>query len=279
MKYWYVLSLCTLSIFSAFTLQQDAFSVPIVDKSGAGTPFEVSGKLTLRESVRANELEWSWGEKVVIKNVSGMAILLFVATITEIGRHSAPVSRRPALGDGATYQLEDDRFFSEKLLEPGEAIVLRDTKPGIPDVACCVNQLAETHDPVAEVRVHFVQFADGSVFGDPAEARDSLAIRQTILHGLHALLQRYEQSGESSFAAKLSELRSYQEAPSLAPKAEEQVPFFQTTVFRRIIAKYDEGGSSGAIREARDILKTADRHGEAMNSLHPSSGASGTGAK
>jgi hypothetical protein len=270
MRFFFAVMLCTLYLFPSAALPQDLFSVPIVDKSGAGTPLEVSGTLKLRESLRANELEWSWGEKVAVKNVSDKAILLFVATITEVGRRSSSNGRRAAPGSGPTYRLEDDRFFNEKLIEPGESLLLRDTNPAIPDVACCVNPLSETHDPSGEYRLYFVQFADGSVFGDPAEARDSLAIRQTILHGLHELLRSYEDGGESGFSVKLKDLRSYMIAPSLAPKIEEQPPFFETAICRQILAKYDASGIGGALENAREILKTAEKHA-AMMPLHPPS--------
>jgi len=270
MRFCFAVTLCTLYLFPFAALQQDLFSVPIVDKSGAGIPLEVRGSLTLRESLRANELEWSWGEQVSAKNISDKAILLFVATITEVGRDSSPDGRRAAPGSGPTYRLEDDRFFNEKLIEPGESLLLRDTKPGIPDVACCVNPLSETHAPSAEYRLYFVQFADGSVFGNPAEAGDSLAIRQTVLRGLHELLRSYEDAGESGFAVKLKDLRSYMIAPSLAPKSEDQPPFFETAICRQILAKYDASGIGGALDKAREILKTAEKHA-AMIALHPPS--------
>jgi hypothetical protein len=201
-------------------------------------------------------LEWSWGENVAVKNVSDKAILFFVATISETGRHSIHVGRQAAPGDGPTYQLEDDRFFNEKLIEPGESLVLRDTKPGTPDVACCVDPLAGTHDPFAEYRLQFAQFTDGSVFGDSAEARQSLAIRQTILSGLRGLLQSYEQGGQSGFVARLKNLID----PSLAPKVEEQPPFFTTAICRQITAKYDSDGTAAAIDKTKEIFKIAEKH-------------------
>jgi hypothetical protein len=268
MRLHFAVSLCVLCSCPSSALQQNVFSVPLVDRSGAGTPFQVDGKVTLRESARGNELEWSWGEKVDVRNVSDKAVLLFVATITEGGRHSAP--RLAAPGDGPTYRLEDDRFFNEKLIEPGESFVLRDTKPGVPDVACCINPLAETHDPIADYRLQFVQFADGSVCGDPAEARESLAIRQIILRGLHELYQSYEQGGESAFVARLKDLRSYMIDPSLAPKIEEQPPFFATAICREIIAKYDADGTKGALDKTREILKMAEKHAAMIATRPPS---------
>jgi hypothetical protein len=201
----------------------EVIAVPLIDKSGAASPFEVIGSLLLREAVHGNQLEWSWGQKVAIKNVSGKAVLLFIATLTEIGRY--PKGQHAAPGDGPTYVTEDDRFFSENLIQPGESVTLRDAEPGTPNVACGVNP-AEKSNPIAEHWLSFVQFSDGSTFGDPAEARDALALREKILRGLRELNQSYAEHGEQGFAAKLKE----------------QSPSSATAPFRQIFTKYSEDG-------------------------------------
>jgi hypothetical protein len=248
---------------------QEIFPVPLVDKTSPGAPFRVKGKVTLKESVQGNRVEWSWGEHVTVKNISNKAILLFVVTITEVGRHSALGGRRVAPGDGPTYRIEDDRFFSERLIEPGESLVLRDTEPGNPDAACCINP-SQAHETAAEYHLQFVQFANGSIFGDPAEARDSLVIRQIILRGLHELMQSYESGGESGFAAKLRDLQSYGVDPSLAPPVDQQPPFFTTVICRRVLAQYEVGGISAALEKTREILRTAEQHEVMIGSSPPS---------
>jgi len=260
--------LFALCLYSFPCLPQDVFSVPIVDKSDAGAPFEVSGGATLREFALSNQLDWSWGEKVAIRNISDKKILLFVATITEIGRHSVSSGHRRALGDGPTYQLEDDRFFSDKLIEPGASLVVRDTSPGAPDSACCIDPLAETHEPSAEYRLEFAQFADGSIFGDRAKAQGSLAIRRTILRGLHQLLESYEQGGEAGFTKALGNLRSGPTGSGPSPSQEEQPPFFTTAICRQILGSYDSDGTRAALDKAQKILKIAEAH-DAVIAPHP----------
>lgn len=161
---------------------------------------------------------------------------------------------------GPTYQLEDDRFFSEKLIGPGERLVLRDTSPGTPDQACCIDPLAGTHEPSAEYRLEFAQFADGSVFGDPAEAQGSLAIRRTIMRGLHELIESYEQGGESGFIRALGNLRSAPTDSDRPPRQGEQPPFFTTAICRQILASYDSAGAGAALEETRKTLKVAETH-------------------
>jgi len=229
-----------LSRFSA--AQLETITIPLIDKTGAASPFEAGGRFLLEEATHGNQLEWSWGEKVAIKNISSKPVLLFIATITEIGRY--PKGQHAAPGDGPTYVIEDDRFFSENLIRPGESLTIRDAKPGTTRVACCIDPLAQRSDPIGQYYLGFVQFADGSTFGDPAEARDALALRETILRGLRELNQAYAEQGEQGFAAMLKE----------------QSPFSATSPFGQIINKYKEGGIGPAIGTTRDMLTTAEKH-------------------
>jgi len=238
------LLLCALCLSRFSTAQTGVIPVPLIDRTGAASPFEVSGSLLLREAVHANQSEWSWGENVAVKNVSSKPILLFVVTLTEMGRHPAPAGRHSAPGNGPTYELGDDRFFSENLIQPGESLTLRDTEPGTPEVGCCINPLAENSDPTAEFYLRFVQFDDGSSFGDPAEARDLLAWGELILRGLRELNRSHAEHGELSFTAKLKE----------------QSPFSETAPFKQILRKYRERGVQAALDKARQILATAEQH-------------------
>jgi hypothetical protein len=107
-----------------------------------------------------------------------------------------------------------------------------------------VGQPPENSDPTAEFYLRFVQFADGSTFGDPAEARDVLALRETILRGLRELNQSYAEHGVQGFTAKLKE----------------QSPFSATAPFSQILTKYSEGGVQAALDKARQILAPAGQH-------------------
>jgi len=240
------LLLCALSLSRSSAAQMETVTVPLIDKTGAASPFQVSGRLLLQEAVHGNQLEWSWGQKVAVKNVSGKPVLLFVATITEVGRY--PKGQHAAPGDGPTYVLEDDRFFSENLIRPDESLVVRDADPGAPNVACCINPLAEKSAPTAEFYLRFVQFDDGTTFGDPSEAQDALSMRETILRGLRELDHSYAEHGEQGFTAKLKE----------------QSPFSATAPFGQIMTKYREGGIRLALDTARQILTNAEKHMEAI---------------
>jgi len=48
----------------------NTFEVPITGTSPGGSPLEVHGKALLHEIVAGPKLEWSWGAKVGVRNIS-----------------------------------------------------------------------------------------------------------------------------------------------------------------------------------------------------------------
>jgi hypothetical protein len=90
----------------------------------------------------------------------------------------------------------------------------------------------------------FVQFADGSTFGDPAGAHDALALRDTIMVGLRELLQSYADGGEEGFAAKLKE-------PSVVSG---------TAPYKKILTKFSDIGVLAALGETKQIVAIAEHH-------------------
>jgi hypothetical protein len=231
-------------LFLAQTLnaQPQSINVPLVDKTEVGSPFEVSGRVSLQETVAGNQVQWSWGQHVVAKNISGKPILLFVATLTQIGRH--PRGKYAGPGDGPTYELGDDRFFVKNAIKPGESLALRDTTPDTGQLECCINPLDESGQPQAEFRVRFVQFVDGSTFGDSSEAKDELAVRAMIFDGLRGLMKSYSEQGESGFLANMRR----------------QQPWSASLPFADIRKSYDANGLKAAITRAQEILAIAENH-------------------
>jgi len=159
MKILFTVFACILCLSDLAITQRETTIVALVDKTGVDSPFQVSGRFLLRENINGNELEWSWGQKVALTNISGKPILMFVATLGAIGRY--PRGQHAAPGDAPTYVIEDDRFFSESVIGKEESFAIRDTEPGSSKVACCIDSLAKRSDPIAECYLRFVQFADG----------------------------------------------------------------------------------------------------------------------
>ena len=64
------LLLCALCLSRFSTAQTEVIPVPLIDKTGAASPFEVSGSLLLREAVHSNQLEWSVGARMSLLRTS-----------------------------------------------------------------------------------------------------------------------------------------------------------------------------------------------------------------
>lgn len=93
--------LLLLLVFSVPVFAQEVFTVPFVDKTDAGRPFEVvNGQATLTEILQGNQLVSSWGDRLSLKNISGKAIMLYAVRLQLIGRHNHGLRQGP--GDGPT---------------------------------------------------------------------------------------------------------------------------------------------------------------------------------
>jgi hypothetical protein len=241
--------LCLLCLAQVSASQPEPIRVSFVDETGTGSPIKATGQISLREVVAANQLGFSWGEKVLAKNISSKPVLLLVTSLTEVGRHSRGALRGP--GDGPTYMLSDDRFFNETVIQPDEVLVLRDTTPDKMHFECCVNPLARDSEPKAVFRVRFVQFVDGSSFGDPAEANDDLELRAMIFAGLRKLAQSYRDHGDAGFLAEMKR----------------DSPWSATLPLAAINTRYKQDGVAAGIACAQQILGRAERHEASIRSV------------
>lgn len=221
--------------------------VPITDVTAGGSPLEVHGKALIHEVITGPKLEWSWGQKVVVKNISDKAITLVFATLTELGRH--PESGHPAgLGNGPTYIIVEDRFFAETEIRPSDSVVLRDAKPGTLGEGCCVNSIDKIRLPEADFKVLFVQYADGSIFGNPAAADDVFTYRKRTLGALRQLTQTQANGGEENFAAEFNR----------------QCPLLGNQICPQISVAFERSGDQGAAAAARRLLGIAEKHAQLL---------------
>ncbi|MGA8436838.1 MAG: hypothetical protein WB762_00960 [Candidatus Sulfotelmatobacter sp.] len=114
-----------------------------------------------------------------------------------------------------------------------------------------MNPLERGSEPNAVFKLRFAQFEDGSAFGDPSEAENDLAIRETIVDGLRDLLQSYSKGGEQALVTELRRQSSWS----------------NTSIFSQIRMSYESGGTAAAVAKARQILGVAENHEVAM--AHP----------
>jgi hypothetical protein len=169
-----LLPLClTLSAWSQLT-----YTVPVMDKSDRGRPLEISGTASFTERIIANSVISSSHFRVEARNVSGKGILLQLAYFDGVGPH----------GGGVHHVIQIDHFFWGDIA-PGDSFVLARSGPRERSSASTdrVSPLQPADEPKAEVSVQYVQFVDGSTFGEETIAKERLEVRSVILDALRRL--------------------------------------------------------------------------------------------
>jgi len=86
---------------------------------------------------------------------------------------------------GIGHHIQWDNFFRDEELGPGTVFLL-DRSSGGRQIGY-FNPLSPSRDPVAEVRVVYAEFSDGSVYGERREAKDILVARSVIVGALQRL--------------------------------------------------------------------------------------------
>jgi hypothetical protein len=171
----------TLSAWSQLT-----YTVPVTDKSDPGSPLKISGTASFTERIVANSVTSSSNFKVEARNVSGKAIVLLLAYFDEAGPR----------GGRTHHPVQIDHFFWGKI-PPRVSFVLARGRSGRRTY-----RLETAVEPKAEVGVEYVQFVDGSTFGDETAAKDMLGLRRVILEALRRL---DTVTGKEEFLAQLAQ--------------------------------------------------------------------------
>jgi hypothetical protein len=165
-----LLSLClTRSAWPQLT-----YTIPVVDKSDSRSPLKISGTASFTELMVANSVKSSSSFKVDARNRGDKAIILVLAHFEKTGPH----------GVGTHQVIQRDHFFWGNI-GPGELLVLARSRPGRRPLAS--SPRGPANEPKAEIRVQYVQFIDGSTFGDETTAKDILGTRSAILDALRRL--------------------------------------------------------------------------------------------
>lgn len=180
----------------SISLSAKDFTLPVFTPSDPAAPVTVRGTLT-GDDDSPDTHEFSCSAHLILTNVSEKKILL---VMTE--------ARAMVKADGVIRsQLDkrdvDDYFFKPELFLPKSSKVL-DTKM-FPQKQGSEASKWNSSKVVADARVVFVQFADGSTWGDLKTGQAFLEQRQKAWKELQLLSDFYHSHDEQKFVAKLME--------------------------------------------------------------------------
>jgi hypothetical protein len=129
--------------------------------------------------------------RVEARNVSGKGIILLLASFDEAGPHGAQTH----------HAIQIDHFFWGNIA-PGESFVLARGRSRKQISVLPPESSKPAAEPRAELRIQYVQFEDGSMFGDETAAKGAADLRPVILE----VLRRLDEAGsDEEFLALLKQ--------------------------------------------------------------------------
>ena len=168
----------------------------VKDVSGERSPVHISGHIAFSDDA-GRVARYSYKVAAAATNVSGKTILLLCVRF-RVNDGSAP---------GLDYAYRKDYFFSQKTLEPdsSEDVLSAPSSVSAPMInGVPIVNGPSTSKPIATAEVEFVQFSDGSTWGDQDAARSALEIRASTMQELRTLESTYTEEGERAFLLELS---------------------------------------------------------------------------
>ena len=217
--------------------------VPIKDVSASGSPLQVSGSVSFLEIVTGNEVTHSRSEDISARNISDKPILLIVGSFEESG---------PKSGEWG-FDLTVDRFLEKQPIGPGEKVTLLERPFGeeVTVESFKGSAMGEARPPKTEFRLQFVQFGDGSTFGDPSAAKESFSRRESAIAFLKKLRRTYDEGGDSAL------MQAVEQAPETGqPHA----------LWIRIRERQQTGGAQGVLTYIDDTLSVVSKYEDGLHS-------------
>ena len=237
MKVLVTVSLCLFWILESWA--QTSVTVPVVDKSEPGSPLQITGNITLTDQITGNSISSSSDYELKARNVSAKGIIFLLVHFTEMG---------PREG-GIGHHIQWDNFFRNEEITAGTVFVL-DRSSGGRQIGS-FNPLAPSRDPVADVRVLYAEFSDGSAYGQKREAKDILAARTVIVEAL----QRLDKANDDkTFLQTLAQKLEPEEADGF---------------LEGVRSAQKNSGTGAARRLVHAELANAEKHLEAMRAAAP----------
>jgi len=191
-----ILRLLVLVALASGLCYASDLTMKLVDVSPKNSPIRVTGRVMFSEN-NPKAGHYSYSVNASASNVSDRSILLMIIDFQANGRS----------GWGYHHISSRDYFFEPNLLKP-EAVENVDQpllSYGLTSTDDKTDMEGDTRlEPKAIAKVEFVQFEDGSMWGNKNSAIDALDTRTRTLHFLNVLEQTYIETGEQKFLDKLS---------------------------------------------------------------------------
>jgi hypothetical protein len=164
--------------------------VPLHDKSLAESPLENLGAITVSQSESNGTQAMSHTDRWDVVNHSSKPIVAIVETATI----------QYANGHSAEETVQYDAFFHTDLLGPGAHL---DLSSGMSGQHVAPTKSSTLAIPSCEVVARWVQFSDGTMFGDAKYATQLLEDRKSMLSALMRLERALLSGGLDQFAQEL----------------------------------------------------------------------------
>ncbi len=168
-------------------------NIPIVDKASQHSPLDNEGSVTLQKTIDGASTQLTYSDNWVVRNISTKPI---IAVHEVLLVHYA---------DGTTrvHRANYDMFFGTPRLVPG-ATTSFSAAPSTQRHQTGQSDL-QSQVVSCEVTEQWVQFEDGTTFGDPSYGQQTLALRKADLMTLERLNQAYVSGGTEAFLHQLQE--------------------------------------------------------------------------
>jgi hypothetical protein len=186
-----------LSLASSAFCFVEQIKMKVTDASDSGSPITLSGEVVFTDA-QTSPTPYSFQATASATNVSGRDILLVVVSFEVTGTHKFDLLETD----------QQDYFFSPHPLRPGAA---QEFDPFSARYGPSAGRTdPEQTEPQATARLEFVQFADGSIWGDADSAEQTMEFRKETLTELNMLQKVYRSGGGQAFTEELSK-------PSILP--------------------------------------------------------------
>lgn len=216
----------------------------VSDKSSAGAPLQAAGNATVSSEITSKGIESTAQLTAMVKNISTKPVMAFEAIID-----------LASYGVGDRKTSHDDYFFSDSLLAPGsstEIAIAPHKEIAFWNRAEHPANFDDIHQPAqarADVKVTFVQFADGTTFGASQWSSSLTAERKNMMAIMGGLLLAYDADTEAGLKSAIEK-----------ELAKPEIPNVVFSSLGMIQQKFREAGATVTVQYLRDCLANAHRH-------------------